>query len=268
MAEYRQIHTHIWRDDWFLELSPAEKLLFVYLFSNDNTNVAGIYKLSLRHARLETGLDADEIGDAMQRFEADGKIVYLDGYVWVRNLRRYNASRSPKTTAAIDAILNEIPDCEIKRLYMAYYNPDIPYQYPIDSPLTYHNSNNTLTKQNSYEERAEPAPENNGFTNMRTAIETLTGYPISHTPADVEAINAMIAEQITADDLAAAVAFHRDKGIVARGASALLKSARYNKAQRTQASISAPSKNGKRGTDPDVFDRVRERLAKNAEVTG
>ena len=48
MANYRQIHTQIWRDNWFLDLEPDEKLLFIYLFSNDSTNLAGLYEIHQR----------------------------------------------------------------------------------------------------------------------------------------------------------------------------------------------------------------------------
>jgi len=54
MANYRQIHTQIWRDNWFLELRPDEKLLFIYLFSNDNSNLAGIYEIHESIIALET----------------------------------------------------------------------------------------------------------------------------------------------------------------------------------------------------------------------
>jgi len=145
MAEYRQVHTRIWHDDWFVELSPNDKLIFIYLFTNENSNLAGIYKLSMRHANLETGLDTDAILGAMKRFEADGKVMYRDGYIWVKNLRRYNASRSPTTKIAITSILTGIPDCSIKREYIAYYNGNIPYTHPIDTPSTEQNK----TEQNN-----------------------------------------------------------------------------------------------------------------------
>jgi DnaD/phage-associated family protein len=148
MAEYRQIHCAIWRDDWFLELSPDEKLLFIYLFSNENTNLAGIYKLSIRHAQLETGMDAERITTLLALFESAGKVVHLDGYIWIKNLRKYNASRSPKTASAISAVLDGIPDCAIKRAYITYYSGGIPYQYGIDTSLTKQNK----TKQNNNSE--------------------------------------------------------------------------------------------------------------------
>lgn len=36
MANYRQIHTQIWRDNWFLDLEADEKLLFIYLSGGGN----------------------------------------------------------------------------------------------------------------------------------------------------------------------------------------------------------------------------------------
>ena len=53
---YRQIHTEIWDDPWFLELESDAKLLFVYLFSNKRTNMIGLYELSPRQMAFETGL--------------------------------------------------------------------------------------------------------------------------------------------------------------------------------------------------------------------
>ena len=156
---YRQIHTQIWRDDWFLELPPNEKLLFIYLFSNDSAHYAGIYKLSPRHIQLETGLNSEDIIKMLNNFESAGKIVYRNGYIWVKNLRKYNASRSPTTKIAIEKHLAGIPDCEIKRAYIAYYLDNIPYPYPIHTILVgdgqeqEHNSNitqNSNTAQVSY----------------------------------------------------------------------------------------------------------------------
>ncbi len=44
MADFRNIHTHIWKDAWFCELQPDEKLLFIYLFSNERASVCGMYE--------------------------------------------------------------------------------------------------------------------------------------------------------------------------------------------------------------------------------
>ena len=140
---YRQIHTQIWKDDWFMELEADEKLLFIYLFSNENTTLAGIYKLNLKVAAFETGLPIERIKVIIESFARAGKVVYASGIIWVVNLMRYNAtSQSPKVKTAIDKALAMIPDCNIKAAYLA---GRIPYQYPMDTVLN-SNSNNTETE--------------------------------------------------------------------------------------------------------------------------
>ena len=42
---YRQIYTEVWRDPWFLNLESDGKLLYIYLFSNERTNVLGLYEI-------------------------------------------------------------------------------------------------------------------------------------------------------------------------------------------------------------------------------
>jgi len=110
MANYRLIHTQIWRDSWFMDLTPTERYFFIYLFSNDAASVCGLYRLDLRVIEFETGLDRDEIAELFDQFERDGKAYYRDGVVWVVNLQRYNASTSPKVSARIKQDLALIPD--------------------------------------------------------------------------------------------------------------------------------------------------------------
>jgi len=129
--------------------------------------------------------------------------------------------------------------------------------------------------KDNYEERAALPPAQiasevygptDSFDAMKGAIESLIGYMIPPVPSEVEAINAMVAEGIGSDDLNSAVAFHREKGIVVRGAASLLKSARFNKAQRTQANVKAPPRsNGRRGPNPNVFEQARKELAEREQ---
>lgn len=114
---YRQIHTKIWQDAWFLDLLPEEKLLFVYLFSNERASLCGLYELSLKTMSFETGLRNDAITLALHRFELAGKAFYDPPLIWVPNLRKYNANRSPKVQAKVASELQAIPDCALKRRY-------------------------------------------------------------------------------------------------------------------------------------------------------
>ncbi len=46
MAKYRVVNTRFWDDAYVAELSPNEKLIFLYLLTNALTTIGGIYELS------------------------------------------------------------------------------------------------------------------------------------------------------------------------------------------------------------------------------
>lgn len=131
---FRQIHTQIWKDDYFLELAPEEKLLFIYLFSNENTSLTGLYKISMRVICFETGLDQRFVADTLSKFEQAGKVCYENNLMWVINMRKYHETRSPTIKTAIAKDLARIPDCPLKKRYLS---GDIPYAYPMHTDV-YH----------------------------------------------------------------------------------------------------------------------------------
>lgn len=113
MATYRQIHTHIWDDPDFEELSPHAKLVFIYGFSNRHRNEAGLYTLTIRKLAFETGLSQEEAEAAVREIEARGMWRYdWDNQVlWVKNALKYqtvtetNLAAIKKEIAAINSPL-------------------------------------------------------------------------------------------------------------------------------------------------------------------
>jgi hypothetical protein len=131
MANFRQIHVSIWKDSWFLDLEPDEKLLFIYLFSNENTSLSGIYRLARKVIEFETGLDRKRVVEIFKKFEENGKVFVQDDIIWIVNMKRYHATKSSKVLTRIQSDIEMIPPCEIKQKYIEHYNGDIPYPYPI-----------------------------------------------------------------------------------------------------------------------------------------
>src|SRR3990167_10785715 len=129
---YKQIHVSIWKDEWVLDLSPEEKLLFIYLFSNENSSIAGIYKLALKVISFETGLDLSFIDISLRKFWEAEKSYFENIIVWVRNLRKYNANNSPLVIKRLEAELREVPECQLKQDYISYMTGNIPYPYHIN----------------------------------------------------------------------------------------------------------------------------------------
>ncbi len=82
---YRFSDSGKWSDEWFIDLTPYEKLLFMYLC--DNCDIAGFYELSLRKLVFDTGLTGDEIKGALKGLERgyilseDKKVIFIKNFV-------------------------------------------------------------------------------------------------------------------------------------------------------------------------------------------
>ncbi len=157
MARYRQVHTKIWKDDWFSELSSIHKLFFIYLFTNELASISGIYTLSKRVMAFESGLSSQQIDESFSVFSESGKAFYADGIVWVPNLRKYHETKSPKVQIAIQKDIESVKDCELKNKYMELYGIDtlsipenrvsIPRSIYSSSSSSSSNSNGTMKNE-------------------------------------------------------------------------------------------------------------------------
>lgn len=131
MAEFRQIYTRIWKDNWFSDLDMDAKMLFIYLFSNERASVSGIYELPLKYISFETGIEKPRLIELLDQFKADGKVQYEDGIIWVVNLRKYNETTSPKVQTRLTKDVSCIPDSDTLKKYCEHYG--IPYPYRINT---------------------------------------------------------------------------------------------------------------------------------------
>ena len=145
MAFYRQLHTKIWADSWFVELSVEQKLLFVYLISNQYSSVCGLYELPLRIIAFDTGIETEKIKEYFVLFGKAGKVYFDFGnfhkicVVWVVNMLKYQGSSSPKLLARIEADIKAVPECELKKKFLEAYpnnTVSIPYGNGIDTSLS------------------------------------------------------------------------------------------------------------------------------------
>lgn len=170
MAGYRQIHTKMWKDPWFIDLDADYKLLFIYLFSNERAVLTGLYDISLKVVAFETGISMDRVISGLQAFKEASKAFYDEGWIWVPNLVLYNAGNisSKKVRAHIEGLIAETPDMELKRLWIGYFNEVIAPQYSIDTlciPYAYprpheHEHEHQQEQEHEHQQDPEPAPEN------------------------------------------------------------------------------------------------------------
>lgn len=87
MADLRRsVNTRIWSDEWFETLKPTERLLWLYLLTNERTNMLGCYEVSMKRISYESGIDESMVRKAFEGFERIGKAYYLGGkYVFLPN---------------------------------------------------------------------------------------------------------------------------------------------------------------------------------------
>jgi len=132
MAKQRYISTSIWDDSWFIEkLNDSEKLFYFYLLTNEHTNIAGIYKISLRKISQECGFIRKKIVAILKKFESETKVYYRHEHIimpnWPKHQKWQASAQIHKGLRAI--LIKDIPHYVLDTIT----TDKIPYLYPIDT---------------------------------------------------------------------------------------------------------------------------------------
>lgn len=123
MSKLRSLSTSFWSDPYIEELTPNQKLLFIYLITNEKTNMLGIYESSIRKMSFETGIEKGEVLKALKRFESDNKVKYQSNYVILVNYMKYQNYNTNMMKSAIDVYNNLPNELKIKGLEVCKSNP-------------------------------------------------------------------------------------------------------------------------------------------------
>lgn len=116
MAKQRMVNTRIWSDSWVLDLDPSEKLLRIYLITNDHTDLCGIYEIHTRVISMETWFDKDMIEKMMARFIKDDKISRYQNRIYIKNFSKHQTN-NPSIQKGIERSIKLIPKAILDRLY-------------------------------------------------------------------------------------------------------------------------------------------------------
>lgn len=120
----RSISTEIWADTWFESLKGDEKLIFLYLLTNERTNMLGIYEISIRKISFETGIKTESIRKALERFESDSKVKYTDDcFIIIKNFLKQQSFNTNMMRSAVSKY-NELPK-SIKTIHIEILDNDI-----------------------------------------------------------------------------------------------------------------------------------------------
>lgn len=142
MAKQRYINTKFWSDSWIREkLNALDRYLFLYLLTNEHTNISGIYELPLSLLAFESGIDKEELEKTMFPHLAP-KVYYEKNWVIIVNFPNHQDTKNPKIMTGIQVELEKVP--------LEIYEKALEHGYPIGRiSHSNSNSNSNLIKLNT-----------------------------------------------------------------------------------------------------------------------
>ena len=86
------------------ELTPEDKLFFIYLLTNPNTTQIGVYKITKKQIAFELGFSIESVNVLMDRFINNyGLIKYNNDTreICLKNWGKYNLNKSWKANVRL-----------------------------------------------------------------------------------------------------------------------------------------------------------------------
>lgn len=109
MSNYHPFYHKIWEDNKFLDYDPYKKLVFVYLFTNSNCKISGIYEISPRTISYATNLPLDQIKDILKDFDDDTLLYdFSKSIVYLKNYFKYNIGKIGNPITVNKTILQNV----------------------------------------------------------------------------------------------------------------------------------------------------------------
>lgn len=121
-----------------MDLEPLEKLLYIYLITNEKTDLCGIYEIHIKTICLQTGLNQELVASVLDKFVAYGKIKRYKDYIYIVNFAK-NQIRNPSIDKWIERAMNELPkdvidtmlSQSVPSLYTGWVQDGLPILIPI-----------------------------------------------------------------------------------------------------------------------------------------
>lgn len=148
MAKQRYINTKFWSDPFVQDLTQEEKLLYLYLLTNEHTNILGIYEISFKTISFESGYDLDTVSKALDRLSKANKVHFKFGIVIVTNFLKYQ-SLNPKVIKGIEREFAELSQ-NIKAYIQSTDSLCIAYHSLSHLNLNFNLNLNTSVKEKSF----------------------------------------------------------------------------------------------------------------------
>ena len=107
---FRLVYTDFWEDPKVMEeMTPEDRYFYLYLLTNPNTNMLGIYQITKKQMAFELGYSPESINSLLDRFENHHKLVRYNQEtreLLVKKYAKYNLNKGGKPI--IDCIKKEL----------------------------------------------------------------------------------------------------------------------------------------------------------------
>jgi hypothetical protein len=108
-SKLRSVNTRFWDDPFVEDLTPSEKLLFLYLLTNSLTNLLGIYEITIKRITFDTGLNKESVLKALESFERLGKVYFISGFIVLPNFLK-NQNLNPNMIKNVISEFGDLPE--------------------------------------------------------------------------------------------------------------------------------------------------------------
>lgn len=97
---FRLVYTDFWEDPKVMEeMTPEDRYFYLYLLTNPNTNMLGIYQITKKQMAFELGYSPESINSLLDRFENHHKLVRYNQEtreLLVKKYAKYNLNKGGK----------------------------------------------------------------------------------------------------------------------------------------------------------------------------
>lgn len=115
MSKTRYIKTDFWSDSFIETLNPEEKLLFIYLFSNERVDLCWIYEITLKKISFESWIDLKKVESIIAKFSKKDKVYFIDWYIYIKNFVKH-LQINPSVSLWIERSKNALPKAIIQAI--------------------------------------------------------------------------------------------------------------------------------------------------------
>lgn len=100
MSNYNPVYWSVWTSQKFTQLNPTEKLVYLYLLTNEKTQPSGIYSILLKHIACDCEIELSEVEKTIDRMSHLGMIKYWkdENLIYIHKFFRYSKGmiKNPK----------------------------------------------------------------------------------------------------------------------------------------------------------------------------